>query len=136
MSSVANMMGVATPALAMATSAVSVKLDPYAASAAAAAARPVHAAGAIATKPREVIVLEDDEEPPLWNPPPNTVEVAKANVKVFGVPKQVSLNLENHVSLSVPMAVRSAMWRTAVHPTQPIAYAHIPTHCYAALLMS
>lgn len=135
MSSVANMMGVAKPAPIMATSAASVKLDPYAASAAAAAARPVYAAG-VGAKPREVIVLEDDEEPPLWNPPPNTVEVAKANVKVFGVPKQVSLNLENHVSLSVPMAVRSVVRRTVVHPTHPIAYAHIPTHCYAALLMS
>jgi len=32
----------------------------------------------------------------LWQPQPNTVELAKESVEVFGVPKQVSLNLENH----------------------------------------
>ena len=54
--------------------------------------------GGPAALKHEVILLEDDEEPPpLFMPPPNTVQVTTESVEYFGVPKQVALNLENHV---------------------------------------
>lgn len=93
--------GGSVTAAGAAAAATSLAVGPAGAAGAAGAAGSAGKAAAAAVV-HEVIVIEDDEEPPLWQPQPNTVELAKESVEVFGVPKQVSLNLENHVRRNPP----------------------------------